>query len=105
MKPILETYNNRATDGLSGDRYTAYELRSVREYQSPDGTRFMEPVTEECDMEDDEPGGMACGPALVGLYGRLTKGGVEHIADYRSAGDAREVLYRMGVIESADAPA
>lgn len=98
MKPIRESYENKLAAGLSGDRFTHYELQSVREYEAPDGARFFEMIHDEADMGDDEPSGQAVGPALVGLYGRLNKGGVEHIKDFYSADDARETLRRMGVI-------
>lgn len=98
MKPIFLSYENPlAKDILQGDRFTHYELQSVREYQAPDGFRFFDVITEERDMEPDHPYG--CGPIMIGLYGRLEYGGVQHIADYKNLEDAQETLRRMGIIK------
>lgn len=99
--PIRETYPNplaeNKTPSQVGDWFTHYELQSVREYQDHDGTRFFEVCQDNEDMLEDHPGRQACGPVMVGLYGRLNKGGVEHLIDFSSRDKAIETLSRMGV--------
>lgn len=100
--PIYKFFVNPLTrdrdPNTPGDWFTHYEIQSVREYQARDGTRYFEPCTGSEDMLEDHPSGQAVGQPLVGLYGRLNTGGVDHIADYDTLKEAEKTLARMGVV-------
>lgn len=93
MKPHLETFVNPLYK--SGDGFTHYEIQTIREYQSPDGIRFIEPVISDEDASEDHP--YNAGPVYFGIYGRMNVGGVEHIADRATLEQARHTLSMMGI--------
>lgn len=104
-QPVFESHPNGLYDGQPGEYFTHYELQSVREYQDSRGGRFFEVITDPEQMVSEEwSGSVACSPVLVGLYGRMAIGGVQHIADFNSLEQAHQMLTRMGVLRQPPAP-
>lgn len=94
MKPHFESHRNPLY--RSGDGFTHYEIQTVRCFESPDGTRWTEVVTNDQDAMDDHP--TATSPVFFGVYGRQNVDGVEHICDRETLADARKTLEYMGII-------
>lgn len=94
MEPHLEIIKNPLDQGR-GSQFTHFEISTVRDwYPAWSDEMFTErAITEEdCDPDNEE----AAGDVYYSLYGRLSEGGAEHIADRVALGDIYELLERIG---------
>lgn len=78
--------------------YSEYEIRTIREYQSPSGDETYVEIHYN-DPKRDGPEDYAIGSVMYGIYGHIPGHGFESICDCTTLELAYMQLRRFGVVE------
>ena len=82
------------------ERFTHFEIQTVRDFTDPHGEPYTQPVHDIEDCTDDTP--EATGEVYFGVYGRLREGHVEHLFDRRTLAEALATLKLLGIVPCPD---